>query len=350
MKDYNEKKQVEKLSIAQIERKLAKSLSGVPWTCSADGLLHFGYKIMLMNKKTMGFLAIDTGSRMPVIEEEYAVTSTGKEIGPIARGVFIIEKGEDKDKFTDDIVHYGQKIRIVTNPHVFPKPVFFKESSCTNIKKLYLKSSPVSPTVYSPQTRHQECCMLAKPTFETVWTIQHVDPNERFIAKGQPVPVNEPIIIEHCGTSHYLAADSYECRNDFGIEYEVSVHSYATLNKTQQLQLEKVGKLTRDVPTKFQVDQNIWQFVTSSDPKTDYKVVEVGKTTYEDLLRMIRHNLNERGAYGVRGLAKIFKQMDQNGNHKLDPDDFRWGLYNFGINISKEVFLYFYDFCRILNY
>ena len=179
--------------------------------------------------------------------------------------------------------------------------------------------------------------MFAKASYDTVWYVQHVDPNERFLAKGQPVPVNQPVILEHCGTSSYLAADLLECKNDFGIEYEASVHNFATLNKSQQLQLEKVGKLTRDVPTKFQVDQNIWMFVTSQDPSTDYKVVEVGKTTYEDLLRMIRQKLLERGAYGIRGLARIFKAVDQNGNHKLDPDDFRWGLYNYGISISKEV-------------
>ena len=28
--------------------------------------------------------------------------------------------------------------------------------------------------------------------------------------------------------------------------------------------------------------------------------------------------------------------MDDNGNHQLDVDDFRWGLIDFGIQISKE--------------
>lgn len=28
--------------------------------------------------------------------------------------------------------------------------------------------------------------------------------------------------------------------------------------------------------------------------------------------------------------------MDQDGNNKLDVDDFRWGLRDFGINITKE--------------
>ncbi len=178
-----------------------------------------------------------------------------------------------------------------------------------------------------------------------MWLVQHADPNLRFLKKGEPVAVGEPVIIEHGGTSHYLASDSTEYRNDFGTEYEVCVHSYATLNKSQQLILEKTGKLTRDLPTKFQVDQNIWSFVTSTDPSTDYRVAEVGKITHEDVIRVVRQKLLDRGTYGVRGLSHIFKEMDENGNHKLDPDDFRWGLYNYGINISKEETKLLMDVC-----
>lgn len=28
--------------------------------------------------------------------------------------------------------------------------------------------------------------------------------------------------------------------------------------------------------------------------------------------------------------------MDQKGDKNLDPDDFRWGLYNYGISITPE--------------
>jgi len=52
------------------------------------------------------------------------------------------------------------------------------------------------------------------------------------------VLASDPILIEHCATSHFLASDSIQYRNDFGTEYEVSVHSYATNNKSQCLQLE----------------------------------------------------------------------------------------------------------------
>lgn len=38
----------------------------------------------------------------------------------------------------------------------------------------------------------------------------------------------------------------------------------------------------------------------------------------------------------MRGLAKVFQEMDKNGSGTLDSDDFRWGLKNFGLNFSDQ--------------
>lgn len=194
-------------------------------------------------------------------------------------------------------------------------------------------------------SHHQECCLFPRATADTVWRIDHFDPAERLALRGETVPLQVPVVIEHCATSEFLAADTLDFPNNFGIECEVSVHSHSTFNKSQQLKLEKSGKRKREVPTKLQDDQNIWAIVSSDDPSTDYKVAEVGKVTYEDLVRTIKQRLAEGGIYGVRRLARIFKAMDKNGDHKLDPDDFRWGLMEYGIVISKEQTLLLVEAC-----
>lgn len=71
-----------------------------------------------------------------------------------------------------------------------------------------------------------------------------MNPNYRNSSLGEPVPANDGVLIEHCATSQYLASDKIDYRNDFGMEYEVCVNSYSTNNKSQALNLEKVGKLT----------------------------------------------------------------------------------------------------------
>jgi len=39
---------------------------------------------------------------------------------------------------------------------------------------------------------------------------------------------------------------------------------------------------------------------------------------------------------GPAALKSIFDAMDQNGNGNLDVDDFRWGLMDFGLQITKD--------------
>lgn len=63
---------------------------------------------------------------------------------------------------------------------------------------------------------------------------------------------------------------------------------------------------------------------------------DLNRFTIEDLIREVKAKIIERSANGIRGIARIFKAMDDNGNHMLDVDDFRWGLKDYGITLSKE--------------
>ena len=45
---------------------------------------------------------------------------------------------------------------------------------------------------------------------------------------------------------------------------------------------------------------------------------EVPKYTAEDLLNEIKQKLTARGTLGIRGLARMFKILDNNGNRQLD--------------------------------
>jgi len=102
------------------------------------------------------------------------------------------------------------------------------------------------------------------------------------------------------------------------------------------LALEKDGKLTGDIPSKFQEDQNLWMLCTAPDTSFAVPIEDLHKYTIEDLIREIKAKIIERSSNGIRGIARIFKAMDDNGNHQLDVDDFRWGLIDYGITISKE--------------
>ena len=190
--------------------------------------------------------------------------------------------------------------------------------------------------MYARFSRNQEVCMHIKKNYNTVWVVEDLNPTTRKENIGKPIPANEPIVIKHAATCHLLASDNVDYRNDFGLEYEVCVHSFATKNKSQNLALESSGLISPDAPTKFQHDQNIWMFCTSNDPK-DAEEIE-GELTYtaDDLIADIKKKLLERGSYGIRGLARIFKILDDDGGRKLDLKEFQNGLLDYGFSITDE--------------
>lgn len=44
----------------------------------------------------------------------------------------------------------------------------------------------------------------------------------------------------------------------------------------------------------------------------------------------------QKGPLGVRNLKKVFYEMDKDKSGKLELDDFRWGLRNYGLNFTES--------------
>lgn len=154
--------------------------------------------------------------------------------------------------------------------------------------------------------------------------------------EGSPVQANEPLLFRHAQTGHYLGSDTVRHGNEFGGEWEVMCHSFSNKNKTQNLQLEKTGHSTSDIPARFQLAQNQWVMVTAPDASYSKAIEELHKFSIDDLIAEIKAKILERSAGGMKGIARIFKAMDDNGNRELDVDDFRWGFIDYGFNLSKE--------------
>lgn len=99
--------------------------------------------------------------------------------------------------------------------------------------------------------------MHTQESFNMVWVVDALDPNERMERQGEPIHSGEPLLLRHIPTGQYLAADgSKSIKNDFGTEHEVSCHSFHKINKTQNLALETKGALTADVPSRYQGVEN----------------------------------------------------------------------------------------------
>jgi Ca2+-binding EF-hand superfamily protein len=308
--DYQSKKDRNQLNVPAMKKKR------VPQTYSQDGTLRFGDSIMLSNKQTTGVIVMNNLEKVKNYDEAFGVTTTTKVTGPSVRNILVLQRYEERDGFEGNEVHYGQKVK-------------FQNTSQFHRRKLNLHSTQASPSMHAPKSRNQEVCAILKDDYDCIWEIEHCDPNVRFEMYGELVPANHSVLIKHCSTNHFLASDSIVHKNQYGGEFEVSVKSYSQNKKTQNLALEKTGMITSDVPTRFQQDQNLWMICTAPDPSYAVPLEGEEEYTIEDLLRDIKNRLLERSSFGIRGLSRIFKAMDNDGNHQLDADDFWWGIIDF---------------------
>ena len=54
------------------------------------------------------------------------------------------------------------------------------------------------------------------------------------------------------------------------------------------------------------------------------------------VLEKVRSNLNSRGVKTIRGMGRSFRIMDDNGDRKIDKQEFYWGLQDLGAAVSKN--------------
>jgi Ca2+-binding EF-hand superfamily protein len=163
---------------------------------------------------------------------------------------------------------------------------------------------------------------------------------KRLLAEGECVTIDSPVVIQHRGTSQNLCADpQIKDSSDFGTELEVCCSLQQLTGKSHQLVSEFSGMSTGDTAARSERATSQWKFLTASDPRAAEEFRSLPQPlSSEALLKKVREFVNRRGEYGIRGLARSFKIMDDGGDKMLDRDDFKWGLYDYGVHLDEDQF------------
>jgi len=112
------------LVVNQTQQKFAKSHKRVPHTFREDQSLRYGDSVMLKSCRTNGWLVCDMSDRISSNDEAYAVTTTDKAVGACARSIVCLVRGGADGAANDDIIRYGQEIRIKSNDFISNKDLF----------------------------------------------------------------------------------------------------------------------------------------------------------------------------------------------------------------------------------
>jgi len=353
-KDYAASKAAGKLVTNARMDKFSKCNQRVPHSYSADGQLRYGDTCVLQHVMSMGSLASDLWEEAQFGTREYSVTVTDKSnVAPHARNTFTIARIENtmlKDVCAsqydaDDVLHYGEPFHLVCNDSLL-----VDERTQMLKAPMYLSSIMKSDRKASAVSNSQLVYMGSKADSTAVWKVQKPvcgkdGATERLLADGDAVPANAPVTLQHRSTSQNLCADpKVKDMSDFGEELEVCAALQNHTGKSHQLVSEFSGLSTGDTAARSELNTSQWCFVTAGDARAAEEFRSLPQPlSAQALLAKVREIINKRGDYGIRGLARSFQIMDDGGDRMLDRDDFKWGLYDYGVTLDDEQFAVLLD-------
>ena len=226
-----------------------------------DGVVHLGDLLQIRHAGTDSVLSYDVEDKdARASEDSCAVTAASSAAAtPCARNTWYLEKYESKagtfaETFEDDVLHYGQMVKIVCNPKA--------KGPIADPAPLYLYSKPVTTTHFAKLSRQQEIGITSIGKYDAVWKVLPVLPADRLVLEGQPVPVGEPVVFQHSATKQNLNLTNENYFNDFGQETEVSGYASHSIGKAAVMENMKKGMVKSDLD-KPELAGNHWRLCSS---------------------------------------------------------------------------------------
>jgi len=253
-------------------------------------MLKDGSLVMVHNLFNKHNLACNVSDSVCSTGETYAASVTPK-LSPMARSVFKINKVYDRNssRGQSNQIYYGDKVKLTCNRRLLGKD-----------KIIFLSSEHCSTQSYAKISHHQEVLFTTKgDNFSAVWEFDHVNPKVRFEKVGEPVSVDDEVLLKHSHTNNWLGSENGHTKNLYRQEIEVFVHSYYDTKKTQNLLAERVGRTTGDTPLRSQGLQNYFVLISAQRECDEFDENLIDKPIkVEDIFAFVKQFLGNKGAYG----------------------------------------------------
>ncbi|KAI8816510.1 uncharacterized protein EV422DRAFT_286324 [Fimicolochytrium jonesii] len=176
--------------------------------------------LMLQNLSTKTVLSVDVPEQPT---DTYTLT-TARETMPVVRCCWTFVLCDDNGNPIEDRHEYA---------HAHGSSIRYGDKVCILVEGLgdepmYLKSAQTHlSTNISKYSKQQAVCVAAGRDYTAVWQLEHFELGERPEREGTGIDARHPVLIRHCLTGQCLASDgAYVVRNDFGLEYETTCHTY----------------------------------------------------------------------------------------------------------------------------
>ena len=199
--------------------------------------VHFGDVVQLENVTSGAVVAVDVESRDPRPAENSCAVSASFHVDACARNTFTLEPYVPRTAkaaammpvYDDDVLHYGQKVKLVVNPAA-------TDGSNWNVEKCFVRSFAVSQTHFAKYSRRGEVVASGNDSYECVFEILTPDPAKRLVSEGVPVMAGAPVVLLHCQSNQCLCVGTHGFANDFGTELEVCGHTATSVGNSYKME------------------------------------------------------------------------------------------------------------------
>ena len=314
-------------------------------------MIRFGFSVQLRVQEAdfygethTHFLANNLWDVVDHAKQTVSATAT-KNSRPVARNVFVITPKPQRHvapglaggaagtsravaapppgsrKTAGELLCYGDVFCLASNPSL-------RVDAETGVvaPPYYLVSERPNNILGSGNGNRNEVALSLKADGLTLWTVYPAD-GDLMSVEGLPVPASAPVMIMHRATNQPLGASLDQMTStDFGAELVVHAFRHQAKAKTSDPRSRPVQAPNR------------WEFVLADDPAAAEDTRVFRELTPELIIEQVKQAINERGAYGIRGLARAFRIIDDAGDGALDREDFKWGLFDYGVRLSDEEF------------
>ncbi|GMH40575.1 hypothetical protein BSKO_08479 [Bryopsis sp. KO-2023] len=349
LRDFLAKKESGHLKLDEFQLRMSIALRDFELTkIKEDEFVHYGDLIQLGNVESGAVLCGDIKDKdTRPGERSCAVTATSSLTFPCARNTFLIARYKPKsmavfDTYYDDILRFGQKLRLIANPAINDEPL----DGVGGRRPLCLFSRPISTTHSAKYSRHQVVGLTYKVGYETVWEVRPTNPEEWIVSEGREVRPFEPITLVHCATKQALKLEEAGYPNDFGVEMEVSAHSVLSTAKRSVLVNSSEGKIRGSIDKPVS-SPNHWAFVTGDKIET-LPEPESSALLVQEVLNTLRSVICD-SINGLAGLRKKLLMMDKDGSGSVVQEEFLIGLRSCGADVDETDLRSLMDFFAASN-
>ena len=228
---------------------------------ASDEYVHFGDVVQLENVTSGAVVAVDVESRDPSPAENSCAVSASFHVEACARNTFTLEPYVPRTAkaaammpvYDDDVLHYGQKVKLVVNPAA-------TDGSNWNVEKCFVRSFAVSQTHFAKYSRRGEVVASGNDSYECVFEILTPDPAKRLVSEGVPVMAGAPVVLLHCQSNQCLCVGTHGFANDFGKELEVCGHTETSVGNSYKMEGLATG-VPKSLKERLPQDCNVFAIV-----------------------------------------------------------------------------------------